>query len=83
MIRQKPAVHLNLAGDGHCTGVNGASVQPSEGQQHGMKTTVQAEQMKVCMLKSLLLGTDRVKQRVRKYSHPNGCVSLMYLRHLT
>lgn len=55
MIRQKPAGHLDWAGDGHCTGVNGASVQPSEGQQHGMKTTVQAEQMKVCMLKSLLL----------------------------
>lgn len=44
-----------MAGDGHCTDVNGASVQPSEGQQHGMKMTVQAEQMKVCMLKSLLL----------------------------
>lgn len=55
MIRQKPVGHLCLAGDGHCTDVNGASVQPSEGQQHGMKMTVQAEQMKVCMLKSLLL----------------------------
>lgn len=35
--------------------MNGASVQPSEGQQHGMKIKVLAEQMKVCMLKSLLL----------------------------
>lgn len=39
--------------------MNGASVQPSEGQQHGMKMTVQAEQMKVCMLKSLLLREDK------------------------
>jgi len=56
MIRQKPAGHLCSAADDHCTAdANGTSVQPSEGQQHGMKTMVQAEQMKVCMLKSLLL----------------------------
>lgn len=56
MMRQKPVGHLCSAADDHCTAdVNGTSVQPSEGQQHGMKTMVQAEQMKVCMLKSLLL----------------------------
>lgn len=55
-IRQKPVGHLCSAADDHCTAdANGTSVQPSEGQQHGMKTMVQAEQMKVCMLKSLLL----------------------------
>lgn len=55
-MRQKPVGHLCSAADDHCTAdANGTSVQPSEGQQHGMKTMVQAEQMKVCMLKSLLL----------------------------
>lgn len=52
--RQEPVGHVRLAGDGHCTDMNGASVQPPEGPRHGMKITVPAEQMKVCVLKSLL-----------------------------
>lgn len=56
MVRQKLVGHLCSAVDDRCTAdVNGTFVQPSEGQQHGMKMMVQAEQMKVCMLKSLLL----------------------------
>lgn len=56
MVRQKLVGRLCSAVDDHRTAdVNGTSVQPSEGQQHGMKMMVRAEQMKVCMLTSLLL----------------------------
>lgn len=56
MVRQKLVGRLCSAVDDHCTAdVNGTFVQPSEGQQHGMKMMVQAEQLNVCMLKSLLL----------------------------
>lgn len=48
--------HLGSAGAGHRTvGESVAFAQPSVDPQHGMKMRVQAGQMTVCMLKSLLL----------------------------